>query len=283
MTRAVIDAHLHTWERAKNPQTWIDPTTMAAIDRDFSMAQAGEEIAARGTTGCVVVQAVNTRGETRDLLAASSAPGVLGVVGWVDLTGDVAAQLDHLRSAPGGDALLGIRHLVHLEPDQDWLLRADVSRGIDALAAAGLPFDLVVRPWQLTVAGQFARAHPSTLLVLDHLGKPPITSPEIVRWTTDLRELARHDNVVAKVSGLTIEDDWETWTAERLRPVLDHALETFGPDRLMFGSDWPLVELTGGYESWMGAYLTLTAELSATEQTRIDAHTARRVYSTPWP
>ena len=282
MTRTLLDAHLHTWERAKHPQTWIDPATMAEIDRDFSMVQAGAELAARAVEGCIVVQAVNTFGETLDLLAAASVPGVLGVVGWVDLTGDVATQLDDLRSAPGGDSLLGIRHLAHLEPDLEWLLRADVARGIEAVAAAGLPFDLVVRPRQLKVAERFARAHPAALLVLDHLGKPPITSPEIIRWTTDLSELARHDNVVAKVSGLTIEDDWGTWSVARLRPVLDHALETFGPDRLMFGSDWPLVELTGGYGSWQDAYLTLTSELTPAEQARIDARTAQRVYSTSW-
>ncbi|WP_227422119.1 amidohydrolase family protein [Pengzhenrongella sicca] len=279
MTRALLDAHLHTWHRATNPQPWIDPTTMAAIDRDFSMAQAGEVIAAHGGVGGVVVQAINSHRETIDLLAAASARDGLAVVGWVDLTGDVAAQVDALRGAPGGDALVGIRHLVHLEPDDAWLLRADVARGLEALASAGLPFDLVVRPWQLRAAAQVARAHPGVLLVLEHLGKPPITSPELVRWTTELQALAGHDNVVAKVSGLTLEDDWGSWTAERLRPVLDHALETFGPDRLMFGSDWPLVELTGGYGPWKDAYLSLTGDLSPAEQAALDSGTARRAYS----
>jgi L-fuconolactonase len=231
--------------------------------------------------GAVVVQALNSTQETVDLLAgAAPSSSVRGVVGWVDLTGDVPAQLAALRSAPGGSALVGIRHLAHLESDPSWLLRLDVSAGIEAVADAGLPFDVVIRAHQLGVATRLADRHPDARFVLDHLGKPPLLAggADLDRWTADLAQLAHRDNVVAKVSGLTIEDDWKAWTTRGLTRIVEEALAAFGVDRLMFGSDWPLVNLTGGYAAWRDAYLELTAGLSADEQAIMDGVTARDVY-----
>jgi L-fuconolactonase len=281
VTRTLVDSHLHSWELARHPQPWIDPESMPEIDRDFTIADAATTVIGCGVAGAVVVQALNSTQETLDLLAgASSSSSVLGVVGWVDLIGDVPAQLAELRSAPGGSALVGIRHLAHLESDPSWLLRLDVSAGIDAVVAAGLPFDVVIRAHQLPVAAQLADHHPHARLVLDHLGKPPLLAggADLDRWTVDLAELARRDNLVAKVSGLTIEDDWKAWTPGRLAGVVEEALAAFGVDRLMFGSDWPLVNLTGGYVAWLDAYLGLTAGLSPDEQAIMDGVTARGVY-----
>jgi len=281
MTRALVDSHLHSWERARNPQPWIDPATMPELDRDFTIADAATTLGGCGMAGAVVVQALNSTQETLDLLAgAATSSAVRGVVGWVDLTGDVPAQVAALRSARGGSGLVGIRHLAHLERDPSWLLRLDVSAGIDAVADAGLPFDVVIRAHQLGVATQLADRHPDTRLVLDHLGKPPLLAggADLDRWTVDLAQLARRDNVVAKVSGLTIEDDWKAWTPGRLARVVEEALAAFGADRLMFGSDWPLVNLTGGYVAWRDAYLELTAGLSPDEQAIMDGVTAREVY-----
>jgi L-fuconolactonase len=279
VTRPLIDSHLHVWERARNPQPWIDPVTMAAIDRDFGSDVAVGELRANGVDGCVIVQCVNKFSETLDLLdAARSVSMIRGVVGWVDLQGDVSAQLGALRAAPGGEHLVGIRHVVTMEADAEWLRRGDVVRGLTFLANARLPFDVVVEPWQLSMVKTLAQSLESATFVLDHLGNPPISSGGVDRWSADLAALAACENVYAKVSGLITKDDWRHWTVDRLRPVVDHALETFGPRRLMFGSDWPLAELAGGYGSWKDAYLQLTGGLASAEQAAVDTESAREVY-----
>lgn len=280
MTRHLVDAHLHLWELDRHPQPWIDPASMSEIARDFTARDAAAELGAHGIAEAVVVQADNSLSETEDLLAAAAADGVVkAVVGWVDLLGDVPAQLAHLRRLPGGQALVGVRHLAHLEPDPSWLLRPDVVAGLTAVGS-GLVVELVVRAHQLPVVTKLVGVLPAASFVLDHLGKPPLLAGggDLERWRTDLADLARRPNVVAKVSGLGLEADHLGWTAASLRPAVDHALESFGPDRLMFGSDWPLVRLTRGYTAWWETYLQLTAALGAAEQEAIDHGTARRVY-----
>jgi L-fuconolactonase len=254
---------------------------MSEIHRDFTTRDAAAELGGHGIADAVVVQADNSLSETEDLLAAADAGTVIkAVVGWVDLVGDVPAQLAHLRRLPGGEALVGVRHLAHLEPDPAWLLRPDVVAGLTAVAEAGLVIELVVRAHQLPVVTKLAGELPAASFVLDHLGKPPLLTggAALERWRTDLADLTRRSNVVAKVSGLGLEADRLGWTAASLRPAVDHALETFGPDRLMFGSDWPLVRLTRGYTAWWETYLQLTAALGAAEQKTIDHGTARRTY-----
>jgi L-fuconolactonase len=281
MTRHLIDAHLHLWELDRHPQPWIDPGSMSEIDRDFTASDAAGELGAHGIADAVVVQADNSLSETEDLIVAAVAePVIRAVVGWVDLLGDVPAQLARLRGLPGGEALVGVRHLAHLEPDPAWLLRPDVTAGLTAVAAAGLVVELVVRAHQLPVVTKLVDALPAASFVLDHLGKPPLLAggADLERWRTDMADLARRSNVVAKVSGLALEADQRGWSTASLRPAVDHALETFGPDRLMFGSDWPLVRLTRGYTAWWEAYLELTAALGAAEQDAVDHGTARRTY-----
>lgn len=277
--RQILDAHLHVWERAKHPQPWIDPTTMAGIDKDFPPASAADELSRHGIGGCIVVQAVNDIEETVDLLADTrELDTVAGVVGWVDLTGDVHAQVATLRSGPGGEKLVGVRHVTFVEDDERWLSRDDVGRGLDALAELGLTFDILVGHPQLAQAADVARDHPRTAFVLDHLGKVPLRSTELVDWARDLALIADRPNVVAKLSGLVTEDEPGRWSATRLRPVVDHALRTFGPGRLLFGSDWPLAELEGGYEPWLQAYLELTDNLSEIDQAAIDGQNTARAY-----
>jgi L-fuconolactonase len=279
VTRQLIDSHLHIWERARTPQPWIDPVTMSAIDHDFAPEKAVTELRTNRVDGCVVVQCVNAPGDTLDLLAAAaSISPILGVVGWIDIQADVPAQLDALRAATGGAYLVGIRHVTTMESDGEWLSRPDVARGLASLASASVPFDVVVEPWQLALVTTLARSIESATFVLDHLGNPPIASDDLTQWSADLAALAACENVVAKVSGLITKDDWQHWTVERLRPVVDHALETFGPSRLMFGSDWPLAELAGGYRPWKDAYLQLTDALTPVETASIDAETASGVY-----
>lgn len=280
VTRPLIDSHLHVWERARHPQSWIDPETMSAIDRDFAPETAASELSANGVGGCVVVQSVNKFGETLDLLAtAASVDTILGVVGWIDLQADVRAQVETLRAAPGGEHLVGIRHVTTMESDGEWLSRAAVVRGITSLASLGLPFDVVVEPQKLSAVKSLAQSVESVTFVLDHLGNPPLTAPSMPQWADDIAALASCSNVVAKVSGLVTKTDWGRWTVDRLRPAVEHALDTFGAGRLMFGSDWPLAELAGGYRPWKDAYLQLTATLTPSEMAAIDAENATTVYS----
>jgi L-fuconolactonase len=277
--RRLLDSHLHTWERDKHPQPWLDAQPMAAIDRDFPPAAAVTELAVHGVDGCVAVQCVNDFSETVDLLAtAQTLAPVRGVVGWLDLTADVPAQVRSLRGSPGGDLLVGVRHVTFAEPDVRWLARDDVRRGLAAIGDAGLAYDLLIAHHQLPLAAQVARDLPGTRFVLDHLGKAPLRSTELVTWARDLTDLARCPNVTMKVSGIVTEDDWYSWSTHRLRPVIDHALATFGPQRLLFGSDWPVVELAGGYGPWLEAYLELTDDLPADERAAIDGGNAIRTY-----
>src|SRR5581483_6708598 len=172
-----------------------------------------------------------------------------GVVGWVDLTApDVADRLAALRELPCGGRLVGIRHDVQNEPDPEWLLRPEVQRGLRAVAAAGLAYDVVVREPQWPAVRAAVRALPEVAFVLDHLGKPPVAAGRLEPWSGWLGELAAEPNVTAKVSGLVTEADWERWTAADLRPYVERGLAAFGPGRLMFGSDWPVCLLAAPYE-----------------------------------
>lgn len=277
--RHLLDSHLHVWERAKHPQPWLDAQPMSAIDRDFPPDSAVTELAAHGVKGCVVVQAVNDLSETVDLLeTARGTAAIRGVVGWLDLTSDVPAQVEVLRASPGGDLLVGVRHVTFVEADPRWLARDDVRRGLSALGDAGLAFDVLISHPQLTLAADVARRVPGTTFVINHLGKVPMRSTELASWARDITAIAGCPNVVMKMSGIVTEDDWYGWSTQRLRPVVEHALATFGPARLLFGSDWPVVELAGGFGPWLTAYLELTDDLSQTERDAIDGANATRVY-----
>ncbi|AGZ44080.1 amidohydrolase family protein [Actinoplanes friuliensis] len=267
----MIDAHVHLWNRSTDPQPWIDPVSMAAIDRDFAAVDLEQMLAETGAGAAVVVQATNSLAETRRLLAGAG-PGAAGVVGWIDLTADAGAQLDSL-GADGSQRLVGIRHLVHVDPDPGWLGRPGIDAALDVLGARGLCFDLVLRPWQLSLAATVADAHPATRFVLDHLGGVA-DSTDDAGWESGLRALAQRPNVSAKISGLAalVADP------VRLRRVTGVAIEAFGPNRLMYGSDWPLVRLTSGSAAWRTAVDELIADLNAGERTAILSGTASDCY-----
>lgn len=275
----ILDSHAHLWRRERTPQPWIDGASMAPIDRDFWLDDLHEAQREAGTDGTILVQSANSASETIDLLALAADPGVRGVVGWIDLTADVASQLERVRQAPGGDHLVGIRHLAHQDPDDHWLRRTDVGTGLEALAEAGLVFDLVVRPDQLADAAAVVAEHPAVAFVLDHLGKPPIAGGDLADWAAGLRGVASSPNVHTKLSGLVIEADWSSWSIDELREPVELALEVFGPSRLMFGSDWPLTQVTGGLASWTDAAHHLTSGLSQSERDDIFGRTAAAVYN----
>ncbi|MEU4114862.1 amidohydrolase family protein [Kitasatospora sp. NPDC028055] len=276
----IIDAHHHVWDLTVRPQPWITGEDLAPLARSFTADDLAAEARAAGVAGTVVVQTVCVPEETPELLALAAGSGlVAGVVGWTDLTApDVADALAALRALPGGDRLVGIRHQVQEEPDPRWLLRPDVRRGLLAVAAAGLAYDLVLRPHQLPAAVLAAAGLTGLTFVLDHLGKPPIATGAVAPWAADLRRLAALPNTVCKLSGLVTEAAPGRWRTEDLRPYADTALDAFGPQRLLFGSDWPVCTLEAGYPEVVRIADRLTGELSPAEQQAVFHDNAARVY-----
>jgi L-fuconolactonase len=280
MTPALVDAHVHVWHRSRHAQSWIDPVTMAPIDRDFDLSALRADLGTAPLPRVVLVQTVPQVAETLDLLAtAQSDPLATGVVGWVDLTdAAVPDRLAALRAADGGHLLVGVRHLLQDEPDPAWLDRSDVRRGAQAVADAGLTLDLVIRHQQLPAVTRFAEALPGLRLVLDHLGKPAIAAGKLQPWAADLAALAGQPNVTVKLSGLVTEASWTTWTAEQLAPYARVALDSFGPKRMMFGSDWPVSRLATTYPRWLDTARALTADLDPAEQSAVFSGTAATIY-----
>ncbi|MEV4970786.1 amidohydrolase family protein [Streptomyces scopuliridis] len=277
----VIDAHHHIWDLSVRDQDWITGPAMVPLRRNFGLADLDAEARAAGVSATVLVQTIGVPEETPEFLAAADGSDlVAGVVGWTDLTAPgVADTLAALRELPGGERLVGIRHQVQGEPDPEWLLRPDVRRGLAAVAAAGLVYDLVILEHQLPAATKAAELLPGLTFVLDHLGKPPIAGGATEPWAGLVRELAARPNTVCKLSGMVTEAAWDSWTAEGLRPYADTVLDAFGPERLMFGSDWPVCRLAASYGEVLDAARTVTDGLSEGERDAVFRDTARRVYA----
>ncbi|MFD4661128.1 amidohydrolase family protein [Kitasatospora sp. NPDC058444] len=279
-TRPIIDAHHHVWDLSARPQPWITGEALAPLDRSFSAADLAAEARAVGVVGTVVVQTVCVPEETPELLAlAAGSDLVAGVVGWIDLTApDIADRIADLRELPGGERLVGIRHQVQDEPDPNWLLRQDVRRGLLAVAAAGLAYDLVVKPHQLPAAALAAADLTGLTFVLDHLGKPPIATGALAPWAADLRRLAALPNTVCKLSGMVTEATPGSWRTEDLRPYAGTVLDAFGPHRLLFGSDWPVCTLQAGYHDVVRIADGLTGRLAPDEKDAVFSRNAIRAY-----
>ncbi|MCL7378128.1 amidohydrolase [Streptomyces sp. 35G-GA-8] len=277
----MIDAHHHIWDLSVRDQDWITGPAMAPLRRNFTLAELAAETRTAQVSATVLVQTIGVPEETPEFLAAADGSDlVAGVVGWTDLTAPgVADTLAALRELPGGDRLVGIRHQVQGEPDPEWLLRPDVRRGLAAVAAAGLVYDLVILEHQLPAAVRAAELLPGLTFVLDHLGKPPIAGGTTEPWAGLVGELAALPNTVCKLSGMVTEAAWDSWTAEGLRPYADTVLDAFGPERLMFGSDWPVCRLAATYGEVLDAARTVTDGLSEDERDAVFRETARRVYA----
>jgi L-fuconolactonase len=268
----IVDAHHHLWDPATAEYPWMTDD-VAPIRRRFAPEDLEPLLLARGIDATVVVQARASLDETRQLLAtAAGVPWLAGVVGWVDLTdpaiGDVLNELRDGR-------LVGIRHQVHDEPDPEWLLRDDVGRGLRAVEDAGLVYDLLVRTRELPAALEIARRFPGLRLVVDHLAKPPLRDGETDTWAQGLSALAALPNVYCKLSGLVTEAAWDSWSAAELVPYLGRALEWFGPDRSLFGSDWPVCLLAASYDEVVDLAL---AALEPGERAAVMGESAARVY-----
>ncbi|MEW2544342.1 amidohydrolase family protein [Streptomyces sp. NPDC047002] len=279
----LVDAHHHFWDLSVRDQEWITGPGTAPIRRDFGPADLEPRARAAGVRATVLVQTIAVPEETPEFLAlAHGSDLVAGVVGWTDLTDPaVADRLAALKEAPGGDKLVGIRHQIQGEPDPEWILRPEVRRGLAAVAAAGLAYDLVVLDHQLPAAARAAELLPGLTFVLDHLGKPQVASGAVEPWAGHLARLAERPNTVCKLSGLVTEADWAAWSADGLRPYADTAVDAFGPGRLMFGSDWPVCTLAATYAEVVDTARTLTAALTESERSEVFGGTARRVYGLP--
>lgn len=279
----VIDAHQHFWDPARADYPWMNAPELAPIRRAFGPADLAPLLKANGIDASIVVQCRSALEETEEFLRiAHATPSVIGVVGWADLTdAAVGDTLHRLRTLPGGAKLVGIRHQVHDEADPDWLLRADVQRGLAALFARDLAYDFLVRTLELPAAIVTAKAFPQARFVLDHAAKPPIANGGSSEWSDRIAALAACGNVWCKVSGLATEAKWTDWDTERLFPYVRHVAGCFGEDRLIFGSDWPVCLLAGSYGEIKSALEACLAKLGPRAREKAFAVNAKAAYRLP--
>jgi L-fuconolactonase len=273
--RMMLDSHVHLWDLGVRDQAWIPAGS--PLRRSFGVRDLRSALAGTRVDSVILVQVINDAAETADFIEyAKDVDIVRGVVGWADLTSqDFASALDALMST---GYLLGIRHQALAEPDPaDWLQLREVRRSLAALDAAGLPFDLMIRPAHFRAAREAARDHPSLQFVLDHLGKPPIASGDLEPWASGIRALAAEPNVACKLSGLqTIASP--DWSYEELALYIDVALEAFGPFRLIFGSDWPVSSQAASYSRVCDVADAACSGLSRDERAAVLAGNARALY-----
>lgn len=274
----VIDAHQHYWEVGRFDYGWTRQG-VPSLDRDFLPEQLEPHLRAAGVARTVLVQVLHTEDETRWMLdLARRHPSIAGVVGWVDLTAPpdaIHAALDRLLADP---RLVGIRHLVHEEPDDDWLAREDVLRGLAVLEERDVAFDLLLRPRHLRHVPRLSDRLPRLRMVIDHIAKPLIRDQVVEPWASEIGTAAGNPNVWCKVSGMITEADHAAWTADDLRPYIETVLGAFGPERLMYGSDWPVCTLAGSYERVIGALRQVLDGMDEPVLSRVFATSAQTFY-----
>ena len=271
-----IDAHQHFWNYSAAEYPWIG-SGLERLARDYLPSDLEPLLAADQIDGSVAVQARQSVEESLWLLALAKAhPLVKGVVGWVDLRSDRVG--DDLHALAANPTFVGVRHVVQDEPDPRFVLGSDFGRGVRQLHQHGLTYDLLLYPNQLPAAIELVGLLPEQPFVVDHLAKPRIVAGEIDSWERDIRAIARHDNVCCKVSGMVTEAVRRGWKRDDFTPYLDVVLEAFGPERLMFGSDWPVCLLAGEYAEVAAIPRDYFSRLSATEQRMIWGDTAAEFY-----
>jgi L-fuconolactonase len=242
-----IDAHQHYWFFNKKDYGWMGED-MSKIQKDCLPPELSVELKKTGYIGTVAVEARQTEDENFFLLdLANSYPFIKGIVGWVDLCSEnVENRLDYFSKFP---KFSGVRHVLHDEPDDDFMLRSDFLRGISHLKKYNLTYDILIFPRHLPNSIKFVEKFPEQKFVVDHIAKPGIRNKEIEPWASGMKELAKFENVFCKLSGLVTETHWNHWTKEDFMPYLETLLDVFGPDRLMIGSDWPVCTVAGDYSS----------------------------------
>jgi L-fuconolactonase len=271
-----IDSHHHFWNYDPGEYGWIDDA-MRVIRRDFLPEHLQAEIAAADVDGVVSVQARQNLMETKWLLGfARQHDFIKGVVGWVELVSpQVEAELECFAAFT---KLKSVRHVIQGEPDENFILRADFNRGIRELSKFNLAYDILIFERHLPQTIKFVDTHPNQVFVLDHIAKPQIQANAFEPWNRNLRELAKRPNVYCKASGMVTEADYATWSEGSLQRYFDVALAAFGPQRLMFGSDWPVCLVACGYARWHKLVSDWINKLSPAEQARILGGTAIEAY-----
>jgi L-fuconolactonase len=273
-----IDAHQHYWDVSRFDYGWAR-NGLPTLERSFLPADLEPQLEAVGIDRTVLVQVLHSPLETEWMLGlADRHRSIAGVVGWVDLTADpelVARDIDLLRERPH---LVGIRHLVHEEADDDWLAREDVLRGLSVLEAGDVPFDLLLRPKHIRHVPRLSERFPALRMVIDHIAKPRIRERVLEPWATEFRASATNPNLWCKLSGMITEADHEAWQQADLAPYVEVALEAFGGSRLMYGSDWPVCTLAGAYASVVGGLREVLGTLDSLTEEAIFGGNARTFY-----
>lgn len=272
----LIDSHQHFWQVGRFDYPWMSGDNKV-LYRDYLPDQLEPILKANGVEKTVLVQASNSVEESRWLLElADKHPFIAGVVGWVDLKSDeVDRQLAELSSHA---KFKGVRHLVESEPDDDWLVQPQVVNGLERLSSYGLSYDLLVHTRHLKHVPRIADQCPELSLVVDHMAKPPIAKGEEDDWFKALKPVANVPRIHCKLSGLVTEANWETWTANDLRPYVERALELFGSERMMFGSDHPVCLLASSYQRVVESFQEILEPLSDADREKIFSTNARRFY-----
>lgn len=275
-----VDAHQHFWRLARGDYDWLTPA-LAPLYRDFEPADLVPHLETHAIARVITVQAAPTVAETRFLLdLAHATPWIAGVVGWIDFeAAEAASEIEALRAHP---KLVGVRPMIQDLPDPEWMLRPGVARAFAALERSGLRFDALVRPEHLGPLRRLLERYPGLATIVDHAAKPPIAAGAFEPWASDLSRIATETGAWCKLSGLATEAEPD-WKVESLRRTVDHLLEIFGPDRLAWGSDWPVVELAGGYGAWRDATLELLAGLAPSHRSAILGGNAVRFYGLEKP
>jgi L-fuconolactonase len=270
-----IDAHHHLWSLARGDYGWLTPD-LAPIYRDFYISDLEPHLSAAGIAGTILVQAAPTEAETMFLLdTAENTELVRGVVGWTDF--DAAAGVARIEALVARKLLVGLRPMVQDIADDDWLLRPALTPLLTAMGQHGLVFDALALPRHLPRLMRVVDRHGDLQFALDHCAKPHLATGDIAEWKEHIALLAQRPNIVCKLSGLVTEAKPD-WQIADLRPAVDHVRACFGPQRLLWGSDWPVVDLAGGYAKWFAATESLLADLSSDEKTAVFGGNAARIY-----
>ncbi len=273
----IIDSHQHFWNYNREEFDWINDD-MKSIRRSFLPTDLKETLTGTEVEGVVSVQARQSVEETKWLLQlASDNDFIKGVVGWVPLRDQNLPEI--LNSLKNNDLMKGVRHVIQGEPDPEFILNTEFNIGISQLKKYGLTYDILILQHQLPNTIRFVDLHPDQPFVLDHIAKPDIKNNEIITWEKNIRELARRGNVSCKLSGMVTEADLKTWTEDQLKPYFEVVLQAFGPERLLFGSDWPVCLVATRYKSWVTLVKKWISGLSNIEQELILNKNAQSVYN----
>lgn len=276
MGNVCIDAHQHLWHYLPPGPAWM-ADGMEVLRRDFLLEDLRSVTVEADVTGTIVVEAERTIAETEWLSKIAASDDLIsGVVGWAPLTiPDASSELERIASLP---KMKAVRHPIHDEPDDLFVLRDNFNRGVAELRQFNLSYDILIFEKHLPQTIQFVDRHPNQIFILDHVAKPRIRDGVLTPWRDNIQELALRRNVYCKLSGMLTEADWHSWSDEALSPYIETVLEAFTPKRLMFGSDWPVVTLASSYRRWIEVVRAATARLSTDERDRIFARTAIEAY-----